>query len=79
MMTVGTINDADDFDVVKRKCAAAFNIDVSVEHLVLTRGSAKIDKSAFTTLGHFLSCLSAQQRSKISFGIGTEVYPTTCV
>ena len=40
---------------------------------VLVRASAKIDDSACTSLGEFLSCLSAQLQSKISFGIGFEV------
>ena len=52
MMTIGTINDLnlDSFDSVKDKCAIAFNMDAPVEQLVLTRGAAKIYKSAFLLL-----------------------------
>ena len=72
MVTIGTLKDSDNLNTIKEKCASAFHLSVPMEQLVLVRAGAKIDDSAFTSLGEFLSCLSAQQ-SKISFGIGFEV------
>ena len=73
MVTIGTLKDSDNLNTIKEKCADAFHLSVPTEQLVLVRAGAKIDDSAFTSLGEFLSCLSAQQQSKISFGIGFEV------
>lgn len=70
MVTIGTLKDSDNLNTIKEKCADAFHLSVPTEQLVLVRAGAKIDDSAFTSLGEFLSCLSAQQQSKISFGIG---------
>ena len=71
MVTIGTLKDSDNLNTIKEKCADAFQLSVPTEQLVLA--GAKIDDSAFTSLGEFLPCLSAQQQSKISFGIGFEV------
>lgn len=73
VVTIGTIKEMDDYNTVKMKCAAAFDISTPSDELVLTRCGAKIDPSAFRNLGQFLGCLSAQQRSKASFGVGIEV------
>ena len=73
MVTIGTPKDSDNLNTVKENCADAFHLSAPTEQLVLVRAGAEIDDSAFTSLGEFLSCLSAQQQSKISFGIGFEV------
>lgn len=41
--------------------------------LVLVHSGARIDPTAFQTLGHFLKPFSSQQRAKIALGIGVKV------
>ena len=64
---IGTLKDSDNLNTIKEKSADAFHLSVPTGQLVLVRAGAKIDDR------EFLSCLSAQQQSKISFGIGFEV------
>lgn len=73
IITIGTLTDSDGYDTVKQKCASAFGVIAGDEDLVLTRGNAKIDRSAFPSLGMYLGFLSQQQRARVSFGIGVEV------
>lgn len=54
MVTIGTLKDSDNLNTIKEKCASAFHLSVPTEQLVLVRAGAKIDDSAFISLGEFL-------------------------
>ncbi len=61
------------FEEVKAKCAQKFKIQTE-GGIDLVHGGARIDCTAFRSLGHFMSTLSPQQRAKCSLGVGVEVY-----
>ncbi len=73
LVTVGFLSDSDGFEEVKAKCAQKFDIQ-SEGSIVLIHGGARIDRTAFRSLGQFMSTLSPQQRAKCSLGVGVEVY-----
>ena len=54
---------------MKRLCAESFGLSPDPDKLVLIHTGARVDPSAFPTLGHYLKSLSPQQRAKFSLGI----------
>ncbi len=74
LVTVGFLSDNDTFDEVKIKCAQKFDLEADREDIILLHAGARVDQSAFSSLGQFLSTMSPQQRAKCSIGVGVETH-----
>ncbi len=74
LVTVGLLSDNDTFDKVKIKCAQNFDLEADREDIILLHAGARVDQSAFSSLGQFLSTISPQQRAKCSIGVGVETH-----
>ena len=72
LVKVDFLHEGDNLTTVKKKCAELFGLDPNPHNLVVVHSGARLDETAFATLGEFLASLSAQQKSKLSLGISTE-------
>ena len=54
LVKVGFLNEADNLVTVKRKCAELFGLDTNPHNLVVVHSGARLDETAFATLGQFL-------------------------
>lgn len=69
-MKVGFLKDSFDYRTVKRLCAESFGLSTDPDKLVLIHAGARVDRSAFPTLGQYIGALSPQQHAKFSLGVG---------
>ena len=72
LVKVGFLNEADNLATVKRKCAEMFGLDTNPHNPVVVHSGARLDETAFATLGQFLTSLTPQQKSKLSLGIAAK-------